>query len=212
MSLETRQAPAGSNAVLAAGFSDPVHDAQRCFRALMNAMAQPGKRQTYDASQLKPPVPLTPMGAALALTLFDYDTAIWLDPGLARSLDVLAFLRFHTSAPIVSTPVEASFAIVSDPAQMSALSNFNQGSADYPDRSTTVILLNQTFSTDEHVELSGPGLKEPESFSSTPVPNGFWRQVQANNAQYPRGVDLVFAGTDKIAALPRSTRISPKGA
>jgi alpha-D-ribose 1-methylphosphonate 5-triphosphate synthase subunit PhnH len=44
------------------------------------------------------------------------------------------------------------------------------------------------------------------------VPQVFWDQVIANNAQFPRGVDLIFAGKDTIAALPRSTSVTLKEA
>jgi alpha-D-ribose 1-methylphosphonate 5-triphosphate synthase subunit PhnH len=41
------------------------------------------------------------------------------------------------------------------------------------------------------------------------VSPAFWEQVKANNAQFPRGVDLMFAGrSDTIAALPRSTTVT----
>ena len=96
-------------APLAAGFADPVHDAQRCFRTIMNAMARPGTLQAIETGGLKPPAPLTPVAAAIALTLVDYDTPVWLDGPFARSEAVKTFLRFHTGAPIVSEPVEAAF-------------------------------------------------------------------------------------------------------
>src|SRR5690606_9187527 len=98
-----------------AGFADPVRDAQGCFRAIMNALARPGTLQRIDPGALEPPAPLTPTAAAVALTLFDYDTPIWLDPSLARSAAVAAFLRFHTGAPIVADALEAAFALVADP-------------------------------------------------------------------------------------------------
>ena len=81
--------------------------------------------------------------AAIALTLFDYDTPIWLDKPLMTSDAVKTFLRFHTGCPIVTEPVEAAFALVSAPVSMIPLASFNQGSAEYPDRSTTVILTGQ---------------------------------------------------------------------
>lgn len=193
---------------LAAGFPDPVHNAQAAFRTIMNAMARPGTLQELSASNLTPPAPLTPVAAAIALTLFDFDTPVWLDRQLMASDGVKAFLRFHTGAPIVSEPVEAAFALISDPLHMAPLASFNQGSAEYPDRSTTLILTGQEFGKSPAATLTGPGIKDTASLSTGPVPPVFWNQVIANFRQFPRGVDLIFAGKTRIAALPRSTRIT----
>lgn len=197
-------------APLAAGFLQPVHDAQRCFRAVMNALARPGKSLQIDTAGLVPPQPLTPVAAAIALTLLDYDTPVWLDGPLARSEAAKTFLRFHTGAPIVSAPVEAAFALISDPERLANLGNFNQGSPDYPDRSATLILMNQTIFEKGTATLSGPGIETTASFLSGPVSVAFWAQVKANHAQFPRGIDLIFAGSDRIAALPRSTTVTLK--
>ena len=203
----TLDASAG-RAPLAAGFRDPVHDAQGCFRAIMNAMARPGTIQSLDAIDLQPPKPLTCTAAAVALTLFDYDTPVWLDRPLMASEDVKAFLRFHTGAPIVAAPVEAAFALVSDPVHMPPLAGFNQGSAEYPDTSTTVILCGQDFSGGESVTLQGPGIKDTLPFATHPLPPVFWDQIEANGRQFPRGIDIIFAGGRSLSALPRSTRIT----
>ncbi|WP_434054798.1 MAG: phosphonate C-P lyase system protein PhnH [Roseibium sp.] len=192
---------------LAAGFPDPVHDAQACFRAIMDAMARPGTRQKLKLDALSPPEPLTPVAAAIALTLFDYDTPVWLDRTLMSSEPVKAFLRFHTGAPIVSEPVDAAFALVGDPKQLIPLASFNQGSAEYPDESTTVILSGQEFDMSQKVTLSGPGIKDTATLAVTPTPPVFWDQVISNNRQFPRGIDLIFAGKTDIAALPRSTSV-----
>ncbi|WP_422041295.1 phosphonate C-P lyase system protein PhnH [Roseibium sp.] len=208
--METATATSGPNvrqAPLAAGFPDPVHDAQACFRAIMNAMARPGTRQTLKTGTLAPPEPLTPTAAAIALTLFDYDTPVWLDRALMSSEPVKAFLRFHTGAPIVGEPVDAAFALVGDPKQLIPLASFNQGSAEYPDESTTVILSGQEFDTSQKVTLSGPGIRDTAALAVNPIPPVFWDQVISNNRQFPRGIDLIFAGKTDIAALPRSTSV-----
>jgi alpha-D-ribose 1-methylphosphonate 5-triphosphate synthase subunit PhnH len=195
-------------APLTAGFPDPVHDAQACFRAVMNAMARPGSRQNVTSAGLEPPKPLTPTAAAIALTLLDYDTPVWLDRPLMASEPVKAFLRFHTGAPIVTEPIEAAFSIVSDPAHLIPLSSFNQGSAEYPDRSTTIILTGQKFKNAQSATLAGPGIKDTAILATGPVPPVFWEHAISNNKQFPRGVDLIFAGETEVVALPRSTRIS----
>ncbi|WP_417671266.1 phosphonate C-P lyase system protein PhnH [Roseibium sp.] len=209
MALSSTTAPAASVAArLAPGFSDAVQDAQHCFRSLMQAMARPGSLQDLTPPLANIPAPLTPMGAALALTLLDYDTPVWLDPALAHDPEAVAFLRFHTGAPVVDVPVEAAFALVTAPERLINLANFAQGTPEYPDRSATVILMGQTFTGTPKIELSGPGIKDTTAFATSPVPPSFWNQVQANNAQFPRGVDLIFAGKTQVAALPRSTQLT----
>ncbi len=197
---------------LAAVFADPVHDALGCFRTIMNAMARPGTLQVLGQTHLAPPAPLTPAAAAIALTLFDYDTTVWLDKQLAKSESLKTFLLFHTGEPILSEPVVAAFALIADPANMLPLASFNQGSAEYPDTSTTLILTCQNLNNTDGVVLEGPGIKDTQTFETGPVPQVFWDQVISNNAQFPRGVDLIFAGKDTIAALPRSTSVTLKEA
>ncbi|GAA0785516.1 phosphonate C-P lyase system protein PhnH [Roseibium denhamense] len=203
MALQTKPATA-----LAAGFQDPVHDAQANFRSIMDAMARPGTTRKLTCADLSPPEPLTASGAAIALTLFDYDTPIWLDRPLMSNEAVKSFLRFHTGAPIVTEPVDAAFALVAEPEKMPSLAAFNQGSAEYPDRSTTIILMVQLLGQGPSVELTGPGIKVKQAIACAPLPPVFWTQIQSNNAQFPRGVDLIFAGAAEVAALPRSSRIN----
>jgi alpha-D-ribose 1-methylphosphonate 5-triphosphate synthase subunit PhnH len=62
------------------------------------------------------------------------------------------------------------------------------------------------------VILEGPGIKDRQEFETAPVPQLFWNQVIANNAQFPRGVDLIFAGDAHIAVLPRSTSVTVREA
>src|SRR5262245_53694134 len=101
-------------AALAPGFTDPVLSAQSTFRAVMDACAHPGT--TYALSQaVAPPPPLSPGAGAVALTLLDQDTPIWLDAALDAETEVAYWLRFHTRAPIVSASERAAFAIISDP-------------------------------------------------------------------------------------------------
>ncbi len=195
-----------------AGFADPVRDAQGCFRAIMNALARPGTLQRIDPGALEPPAPLTPTAAAVALTLFDYDTPIWLDPSLARSAAVAAFLRFHTGAPIVADALEAAFALVADPLHLPTFGHFSPGTAEYPDRSATLILMVEALGERADVRLSGPGIPGERTFSVRPLPPQFWQEAIENNARFPCGVDCLFVAPSAVAALPRSTRIAVREA
>ena len=84
------------------GLADPVLDAQRIFRGVLDAMAHPG-RIVFLPPPPEPPAPLVPATAAIALTLLDYETPIWLDHR-ARTEEVIAYLRFHCGAPLAELP------------------------------------------------------------------------------------------------------------
>ena len=193
-------------AVLAQGFADTVFDAQSVFRATLNALSRPGRLVLIDV-ELAPPPPLTPELAAVALAFADPDAPVWLDAPLAASAEVARFLRFHTGARLVGDPGEAAFALVSDPRHLPDLAAFATGSEEYPDRSTTVVLAVRSLTTGAPITITGPGIKELVEIRAEPLPDGIVARLQANNALFPRGVDLLFVCDGQVAALPRSSRV-----
>lgn len=187
------------------GFADLVLGAQSVFRAVMEALSRPGTVQSI-ASDAAPPAPLTPELAALALTLCDHDTLVWLDPSLAASEAVVAWLAFHCGAPLTSNIGEAQFALVTDAAHLPRLEAFGQGTDEYPDRSTTVVLA--VGSAAQPVTLKGPGIKD-QLATKLPLPGGdFVAQWAENRTRFPRGVDLLLVRDGTVVGLPRTTRIS----
>jgi len=190
---------------LSAGFSDKVLAAQSTFRAVMEAMARPGSVQRVTAEVGVVPG-LMPSAAAIALTLFDHDTPIWLNAQLAAS-GVAAWLKFHTGAPVTTKSAEASFALVTDGASLPALEDFALGSSEYPDRSTTVILQVQSLGEGRAYELQGPGIEGAVRLNATIAPADLFERLGLNAKLFPRGIDFVLVHEDAMVAIPRTTRL-----
>lgn len=187
------------------GFSDLVLGAQNVFRATMEALARPGQPQGIG-TDAAPPAPMTPELGAMALTLCDHDTPVWLDPMLRTSEAVTAWIAFHCGAPITDDIGEAAFALVTDAARLPRLDAMGQGTDEYPDRSTTVVLAAGLAET--AVVLKGPGING-ELRTILPLPNSdFVAQWADNRARFPRGVDLLLVRNGTVIGLPRTTRIS----
>lgn len=194
------------SAALSPGFKDAAHDAQRVFRVLMDALARPTTVQPL-ALDLAPPAPLTPELASIALALADGDAPLWLDETLAAEPAVAQWLRFHTGAAVVTDPADAAFALVRDPRKVPPLDAFALGTEEFPDRSTTIVLVVDSLEGGTRLRVEGPGLPGPGTLSPTPLPDGFTETLRDNRALFPRGVDFLFAAPGALAALPRSSRL-----
>jgi alpha-D-ribose 1-methylphosphonate 5-triphosphate synthase subunit PhnH len=188
-----------------AELSNPVFAAQATFRAVLDAMARPGTIHTIEAAAA--PSPLSPTAAAVALTLCDHDTPLWLDAALRVSAPLIEWLRFHCNAPVVDRPCDAAFAFLSAAPELPPFSDFNIGTPDYPDRSTTVVIQIASFRAGARLTLTGPGIAERRSFHVDPLPKDFSDQLAANRALFPCGVDLLLVADGEIAALPRTARL-----
>jgi alpha-D-ribose 1-methylphosphonate 5-triphosphate synthase subunit PhnH len=195
-----------TTATLAPGFADPVLSAQATFRAVMDAMAHPGRVYAIE-ERLSAPPPLSRAAAAIALALCDQDTPVWLDAGLAEA-DVAYWLRFHTGAPVVEAPAGAAFAILSDPEQAPPFEAFAQGTPEYPNRSATLILQVESVQEGPALVLSGPGVKGCATLRARPQPPDFRDRLAANGALFPRGVDLLLVTDAAVVGLPRSVRLA----
>ena len=185
------------------GFADPVLDSQRAFRALLDAMDHPGRVVEVPGSETVP-VPLHPASAAVCLALVDFDTPLWLD-ARASTLETLTYLRFHCGCRLVDAPERAVFAVVSESGSMPPLSAFEAGSAEFPERSTTVLIQVETLTTGRGRKLTGPGIRTEARLEARGLPDAFWRGLRQNHALFPRGVDVVLTAGRLVAALPRTT-------
>ena len=198
-------------AELPVGFADKVMSAQSTFRSVMDALARPGSVQQIVAVAGTPP-PVMRGAAAIALTLFDHDTPVWLDPLMSETLDVTKWLKFHTGAPVIRDPSICSFALIADPRALPALDRFAFGSNEYPDRSTTLILQVESLTRGQSLELRGPGIDGTAALHATIQPADLFERLAINATLFPRGIDVVLVADDAIVAIPRTTRLVAKGA
>ena len=193
-------------AELPAGFADKVLSAQSTFRSVMDAMARPGSVQRIQPTAGAADIMMRGT-AALALTLFDHDTPIWLDSVMSAAPEVAKWLKFHTSAPVVADSSIASFALIGDPQSLPTLDRFAFGSNEYPDRSTTVVLQVESLTNGPAVELCGPGIDGTATLRASIQPHDLFERLAVNAALFPRGIDVVLVHDDSIVAIPRTTRL-----
>jgi alpha-D-ribose 1-methylphosphonate 5-triphosphate synthase subunit PhnH len=181
---------------LEGGFANaPVKSAQT-FRAVLNAMAHPGRIETVSAAQ--PPLPMDPAAGAMLLTLADHETKIFLAPSVDSDA-IRSWLTFHTGAPLVASGA-ADFAI-GHWDELLPIDQYQIGTAAYPDRSVTLVVT-QPALTDKGTVICGPGI---QSTASLNIPDTALLDFNANRS--PLGIDMIMTAGDQLAAVPRSTRV-----
>ena len=181
---------------LEGGFSDAPVQAARAFRAALEAMARPGTIR--DIAGAVPPSPLSPAAGTLVLTLRDAETPLHL-AGDADCPAVRDWVTFHAGAPLVSA-AEAMFA-VGTWAALQPLGRYRLGEPAYPDRSATLIV-DAAALDGQGARLTGPGIRT-EAWLPLPEMEAFRR----NATLFPLGLDFFFCAGNRVAALPRTTRV-----
>lgn len=178
------------------GFQNAPIDASHAFRAAMTVMARPGEIRTLIGAQA--PAPLSEAAATLLLTLCDPETGVYL-AGAADTDAVRKWLTFHTGAPLVEAS-QADFALGTWD-DLQPLDAYRIGTAEYPDRSTTLIVEQEALSQ-SGATLSGPGIKDVAHLNLPDL-----APFQSNATLYPLGLDFFFTSGKQVAALPRSTQV-----
>ena len=186
------------------GFADPVRDAQRVFRAVLDATAHPGR--VVDLAPVpEPPAPLTPAAGALCLALADFETPLWLDSACAGP--VTDHLRFHCGSAVVERPEAARFAVIAAAAARPSLEVFDPGSDAYPDTSATVLIQVADLRAGGGLRLTGPGIDGETRLTVNGAPERLWPDLARNWALFPCGVDIMLCTGTRLAALPRTTHV-----
>ena len=84
---------------------------------------------------------------------------------------------------------------------------FALGSDASPERSTTPVIEVSGLINNSGMSLRGPGICDEVRLGVAGLPTRFWAERAALAELFPRGLDILFVSGDKLAALPRSTRI-----
>lgn len=184
------------HASLSGGFANPPHQSATAFRGIMRAMACPGT--IHNVPGATPPSPVSEAAGTTLLTLCDHDTGVHL-AGAYNTQAVRDWITFQTGAPLVNA-LAAQFVLGSWPdIDLSALAI---GTAEYPDRSATVIVEMQSLQA-QGATLRGPGIKDTAVLNLPGL-----APFRRNAALFPLGLDFIFTCGEHIAAVTRSTRVS----
>jgi alpha-D-ribose 1-methylphosphonate 5-triphosphate synthase subunit PhnH len=181
------------------GFADPARDSQAVFRAVLDAMARPGRIHEVTVPT-EPNPPLDRATAAVLLTLVDGETPLWMHE---HSLALRDWAAFHCGAAI-TTAAEARFALALEPP---SLGDFATGSDEEPEGSATVIMQVESLGEGPRFRLDGPGLEAPAHLAVRGLTERFLAEWRSNGRLFPRGVDVILCAGERLAALPRTVRV-----
>lgn len=178
---------------------------QRAFRTLLSALANPGR-----VLQLEDPPP-TPAPVVLPLVLSDFTCIVAVIGDGANEIGS----RLTGATGVVIGPVQAADqAVVTGPewASPDLIEALRPGTALAPEEGARLALAVSGLGAGPvSLQLSGPGVKgNLDLFLSGPSPAVFEALGRAN-ANYPTGIDTwLFAPDGRVAAIPRSTKITVK--
>jgi alpha-D-ribose 1-methylphosphonate 5-triphosphate synthase subunit PhnH len=187
------------------GFTDPARDAQRAFRAVLDALSHPTRRYPL-AGPAEPPAALGRGLAAIALALLDEDCAVWLGGALGRDAEVASWLAFHTGVRRADSAA-AGF-VIADPGTLPPLDSLVLGTDEAPHLSATVVLDVRGCAGTACFTACGPGIADTATLAAPWAPDGFADAWRRNTGLFPRGVDLLLVGADSVTAVPRTTRLN----
>ena len=209
-------------ATLGAGFADPVHAAQRCFRQVLSAMAHPGQVRTLTPdclAGLAPPDsrraghPLGRATTAVLLTVLDAEAPVHLH-GELDSPAARTYLRFHAGAAWAEAALAPWSVLRAADLDLAWLDRLPGGDDEVPQAGATLLI--EVPGLDDQsalpgaqlLRLHGPGIECRQDLAVQGLPAAFWAWRQAQEARFPRGIDLLLCCGDRLAALPRSTHLT----
>ncbi len=202
---------------------DAVHDTQKVFRVLLDALSRPGELYelphvgfVFGSARTRSSAfdQFQSLGAVLA-TLLDHEVTFCLlgQDDAVRELGVQ--LTDLTSSHSTSRE-QANYVVTLQAPDASLVSQLNPGNLLYPDTSTTLICMVPDLASrvlDERngtlLALDGLGVAEGQTIWVADTDATFFNALSTVNASYPLGIDVIcITSSGRVAGLPRSTRFT----
>lgn len=171
---------------------DPVHETRQTFDGLLSAMSRPGSIHAVPA----------PADHAVVATLVDHEVT------LATDDDDLRETLAEQGRLDAASRQEADIVHAREHTEWD-IRECKRGSLVEPSDGATVVYRVDALGDDAAgagVTLSGPGV-DNTAVLSVGLTESELSAVATAQADYPRGVDVIFATADRVAALPRSVQL-----
>lgn len=185
---------------------DNVHDGQRVFRALLEAMANPGRMCDIAAEAGRF---VGDEGGLLAIgcTLLDNEETMYVEKNrqLAETLHSLTLCREDALE-------SADFIFLSSELNRGSIEQIFQrakhGTYADPQTSATVILYTPDLEGEVVMTLSGPGVDGERSIWTTAYVKTVAVCLNSLALEYPLGIDLLFCDAKgRVLAVPRLMKV-----
>lgn len=185
---------------------DFVHDAQKVFRELLSAMANPGQIRGIKKQAEKFTGDYAAL-LALGCTLLDNEEKMYVEknPGLSSELHNLTLCKEADldQADYVFLSSEMNYGSMEQ-----ILKNVRHGTYADPQESATIFLLCGQVEGEETMTLKGPGVKGERKLPVCPYIKKVIRLRNNLEIEYPLGVDLVFADrSGNLIGVPRLIKL-----
>lgn len=170
---------------------------QAAFRQIMTCFSYPGRICTLE-TEAEHALPL------LLATLVDREVSL-ADPHAVLGGDE----HRRLGAKRCSTE-KAQFIVLSGqypPDFLPAL-----GSLENPEQAATIIVIADSFTAGAQVYLSGPGIPDKSTVCIQGIDPDWWQKREQWNSGFPLGVDMIVVTERQVLGLPRTTRVTAKGA
>ena len=180
---------------------DPVHDTQRVFRVMLEALSRPGVACGVPIAAAD--APGNAWLTSVLLTLLDHETSF----AAAADRGTEEFVRARTNAR-VAPAATADFVLTDSDSLVPALiRSLKRGSLSYPDDSATLIVDVLPDAYRQSYRVAGPGIYAPHDVRLALLPEQCAALTEVD-ASYPCGIDVLLIDTaGDLIGLPRTTRI-----
>lgn len=172
----------------ALGF-DPVDDTRRAFDGLLSAMSRPGTVHEVPA----------PADHAVVATLVDHEVTLATDDERLRD-ELAAQGRLDAASRD-----EADIVHARDHTRWDVRA-CKRGTLVEPSEGATIVYRVDGFENGTTVRVTGPGV-DGQTTLTVKLPSTEIERLTSAQSGYPRGIDAVFAGENRVAALPRSVDV-----
>lgn len=189
---------------------DMVHDAQKVFRELLDALANPGQKKSIAPQAAQFPRPFGAL-AAIGCTLLDQEEVMYVEknPRLSELLRDLTFAHPDTlqEADYLFLSSELNYASVKE-----IMKNAKKGTYADPHTGAVLIFFCETLDGDTDITLEGPGIDGTLTFSGTLYLKNLLKLRQELRTEYPLGLDFYCVTEEgELMGFPRLTKLVKGG-